>query len=396
MMEPSYQDAKDLQPVIQRWRRELHQIPEIGLKLPKTEAYVKEQLCKMGLTYREFPTHSGLVVDIGRPGQLTVAVRADMDALPIQEETGLDFASTNENMHACGHDAHTAMLLGLAQLLKKRESTLPGRVRLLFQPGEEFPGGAEPMVRDGVMDGVDYILALHVSDKGPFDCGDVAVNYRHCSAADDQLYLTIRGRGGHGAAPQKCVDPVTIAALVVNNLQYIISREMDPFQPSVLTIATLRAGKGATNIIPDSAEVIGTIRNVDLESRNYVLRRIREIVDHTVAMMRGEYDLEFRDPYPPVINDPKVVQHFLNAADRVMGPGHSHILERPEMGGEDAAFFFQKAPGCYFYLQCPAPCPCDGKIYPAHNAKFCIDDSKLYLGSALFLETALEILTQGR
>ena len=123
-MEPSYQDAKDLQPVIQRWRRELHQIPEIGLKLPKTEAYVKEQLCKMGLTYREFPTHSGLVVDIGRPGQLTVAVRADMDALPIQEETGLDFASTNENMHACGHDAHTAMLLGLAQLLKKRESTL--------------------------------------------------------------------------------------------------------------------------------------------------------------------------------------------------------------------------------------------------------------------------------
>lgn len=182
--------------------------------------------------------------------------------------------------------------------------------------------------------------------------------------------------------------------MVVNNLQYIISREMDPFQPSVLTIATLRAGKGANNVIPDSAEVIGTVRNIDKASRDYVIGRIREIVDHTVKMMRGEYELEFRYPYPPVINDPQVVERFLKAADRVMGPGHSHILERPEMGGEDAAFFFQKAPGCYFYLQCPAPCPVDGKIYPGHNSKFCIDDSKLYLGSALFLEVASDLLIQ--
>ena len=144
MMEPSYQDAKDLQPVIQRWRRELHQIPEIGLKLPKTEAYVKEQLCKMGLTYREFPTHSGLVVDIGRPGQLTVAVRADMDALPIQEETGLDFSSTNENMHACGHDAHTAMLLGLAQLLKTGRARFPAWCGCCFSPERSFRAARNP------------------------------------------------------------------------------------------------------------------------------------------------------------------------------------------------------------------------------------------------------------
>lgn len=394
MSESSRQAAAAIRQEIVRWRRELHRIPETGLILPQTAAYVKERLAEMGLAYLEFSTHSGITVDIGRSGGKLVAVRADMDALPIREETGLEFASTNGNMHACGHDAHTAILLGLAKLLKEREKDLPGMVRLLFQPGEEFPGGAEPMVRDSVMENVDYILALHVADKGPFANGDVAVNYRHCSASDEQLYLTIRGKGGHGAAPQKCVDPIAIASLVVNNLQYIISREMDPFQPSVITIATLRAGQGANNIIPDSAEVIGTVRNIDMTSRDYVLGRIREIVDHTVKMMRGDYELEFRYPYPPVINDPDVVQRFLKAADCVMGLGHSHILDRSEMGGEDAAFFFEKAPGCYFYLQCPAPCPSDGKIYPGHNAKFCIDDSQLYLGSAVFLELALDLLTQ--
>lgn len=388
------QAALSIREEIVRWRRDLHRIPETGLILPQTAAYVKACLNEMGLSYREYSDHSGLVVDIGRPGGKVVAVRADMDALPIREETGLDYASQNENMHACGHDAHTAILLGLAKLLKERESLLPGMVRLLFQPGEEFPGGAEPMVRDGAMDDprVDYILALHVSDKGPFLNGDIAVNLRHCSASDEQIYLTIHGKGGHGASPHRCVDPVAIAALVVNNLQYIISREMDPFQPAVVTIATLQAGQGANNIIPESAELIGTVRNIDLNARDYVIGRIREIVDHTVKAMRGEYELEFRYPYPPVINDPEVVRRLIKAADRVLGPDRAHILERPEMGGEDAAFFFAKAPGCYFYLQCPSPCPQDGKIYPGHNPKFCIDDSQLYLGTAVFLETVQELL----
>lgn len=388
-------EAQGISEDIVGWRRDLHKIPEIGLVLPQTIRYVKERLDEMGIAYRTYEGHSGITVDIGRNGGRAIAIRADMDGLPMREETGLPFSSENENMHACGHDAHTAILLGTAKILKAHEKMLPGLVRLIFQPGEEFPGGAEPMVKDGVLENpkMDYILALHVSNKGKnYINGDVAVCYENTSASDEQLYLTIKGKGGHGASPDLCVDPIAIATLVINNLQYIISREISPFNSSVITIATVRAGNGANNIIPDTAEVIGTVRNVDLKSRNYVVTRIREIVDHTVKAMRGDYDLEFKYPYPPLVNDRRVVERFLAVAERVLGTGHTHIMSRPEMGGEDAAFFFQKVQGCYFYLQCPMKSEIDGKTYGVHNSRFCLDETVLFLGAALFAETAFELL----
>lgn len=388
-------EAQALSDEIIKWRRDLHKIPEIGLDLPQTARYVKERLEEMGIAYRTYEGHSGITVDIGRGGKRAIAIRADMDGLPMREETGLPFTSTNDNMHACGHDAHTAILLGTAKILKSHEEMIPGLVRLIFQPGEEFPGGAEPMVKDGVLENpkIDYILALHVSNKGKnYMNGDVVVSYGNTSASDEQLYLTIKGKGGHGASPDLCVDPIAIATLVINNLQYIISREVSSFNSSVITIATVKAGNGANNIIPDTAEVIGTVRNVDLESRNYVITRIREIVDHTVKAMRGDYNLEFKYAYPPLVNDRRVVERFLGAADRVLGEGHTHILARPEMSGEDAAFFFQKVPGCYFYLQCPMKSEIDGKVYEVHNSRFCLDETVLSLGSALFAGTAFELL----
>ncbi|WP_294143827.1 M20 family metallopeptidase [uncultured Clostridium sp.] len=388
-------EAQEISEEIVGWRRDLHKIPEIGLVLPQTVRYVKERLEEMGIAYRTYEGHSGITVDIGRGGGRAIAIRADMDGLPMREETGLPFTSTNENMHACGHDAHTAILLGTAKMLKSHEEMIPGLVRLIFQPGEEFPGGAEPMVKDGVLENpkMDYILALHVSNKGnDYINGDVVVSYENTSASDEQLYLTIKGKGGHGASPDLCIDPIAIATLVINNLQYIISREVSPFNSSVLTIATVRAGNGANNIIPDTAEVIGTVRNVDLESRNYVITRIREIVDHTVKAMRGDYDLEFKYPYPPLVNDRRVVERFLDVAGRVLGEGHTHIMTRPEMGGEDAAFFFQKVPGCYFYLQCPMKSEIDGRAYGVHNSRFRLDETVLFLGAALFAETAFELL----
>lgn len=388
-------EAGTLSGEITEWRRELHRIPETGLILPQTFQYVKKCLGSMGIAYRTYEGHSGITADIGLGRGKVVAIRADMDGLPIREETGLEYASVNGNMHACGHDAHTAILLGTAKLLKAHEDRIPGTVRLIFQPGEEFPGGAEPMVEDGVLENphVDYILALHVSNKDDsYKNGEVVVSYGNTSASDEQLYLTIKGKGGHGASPDRCIDPIAIATLVINNLQYIISREISPFNSSVITIATLKAGYGANNIIPDTAEIIGTVRNVDLESRNYVITRIREIVNHTVKAMRGDYELEFKYPYPPLVNSREVVERFLGVADRVLGEGHYHIMPRPEMGGEDAAFFFQKAPGCYFYLQCPAKCPADGNVYGVHNSRFCLDESVLHLGAALFVETALELM----
>lgn len=391
----SLEAAQKISDKIVQWRRDLHRFPEIGMELPQTEAYVKKVLDELGIEYKTYPGHSGMTIDFGNGNGKTIVIRADMDGLPMPEETGLPYASLNENMHACGHDAHTAMLLGSAYILKAHEAEINGTIRLLFQPGEEFPGGAQVMVADGVLENphADYVLALHVSNRDDsFKNGDVAVNWEHTTAADDQLYLTIKGKGGHGSRPEKCIDPIAMATLVVNNLQYIVSREVSPFSSSVLTIATLRAGNGANNIIPDTAEIIGTVRNLDNEARNYVLKRISEIVEHTVKAMNGDYDLEFRYPYPAITNSREVVEEFVDAAKEILGEDRYHILKFPELGGEDAGFYFQRIPGCYFYLQCPQACPADGKVYGTHNTKFCLDDSVLYVGTAMFLETAKKLL----
>lgn len=392
----SLEEAQKISDKIVQWRRDLHRIPEIGMKLPKTEAYVKKVLDELNVKYKVYPGHSGMTLDFGNGNGKTVVVRADMDALPIVEETGLSYASTNENMHACGHDAHMAMLLGTVAVLKMNEQEINGTIRLLFQPGEEFPGGAQVMVQDGVLENphADYVLALHVANRDDtFKNGDVAVNWDYTTAADDQLYLTIQGKGGHGSRPEKCIDPIAMATLVVNNLQYIISREVSPFTSSVLTIATLRAGNGANNIIPDTAEVIGTVRNLNKETRDYVLTRIKEIVDHTVKAMNGDYILEFKYPYPAITNNKAVVKEFVDLAEEILGEERCHILQFPELGGEDAGCYFERVPGCYFYLQCPQACPADGKVYGTHNAKFCLDDSVLYIGTAMFLETTKKLLS---
>lgn len=392
----SLEEAQKISNKIVQWRRDLHKIPEIGMELPKTEAYLKKILEQLDIKYKSYSGHSGLTVDFGNGKGKTVVIRADMDALPIVEETGLPYASDNQNMHACGHDAHMAMLLGTATVLKMHEQEINGTVRLLFQPGEEFPGGAQVMVQDGVLENphADYVLALHVSNRDDsYKNGDVAVNWEHTTAADDQLYLTIYGKGGHGSRPDQCVDPVAIAALVVNNLQYIISREVSPYSSSVLTIATMRGGNGVNNIIPDTAEIIGTVRNLDKETRDFVLKRIEEIVEHTVKAMRGDYVLEFKYPYPAIKNNKVVVKEFVDAAEKILGKDRCHILQFPELGGEDAGYYFEKIPGCYFYLQCPQACPLDGKTYGAHNSKFCLDDSVLYVGTAMFLETTKKLLS---
>ena len=225
-----FHEARQLQEQLESWYRDLHQIPETGLILPKTAAYVKEVLTGLGLTYQEYPGHSGLTVKIGgRHGGKTVALRADMDALEIQEESGLPFASTNGKMHACGHDTHTSMLLGAAKLLKEHEDELAGTVKLIFQPGEEGPGGAEPMVKDGVIDDVDGIFALHIGNTlGGTGERTVDVTWAETTAADDQVIIEITGLGGHGSTPHKCVDPVVVAAQIINNQQYIVSPETDP------------------------------------------------------------------------------------------------------------------------------------------------------------------------
>lgn len=379
------------------WRRELHKIPETGLVLPQTAEFVKSKLTEMGIEYVTFENHSGIVAVIGKKSGKTVAIRADMDGLLVKEETELEYASQNDNMHACGHDAHTASLLGVAKVLNKHEDELNGQIKLLFQPAEEGPGGAFPMIEDGVLENpkVDYILAMHVGDLGAaFEnskLGDIVVNEKNMFASDEQINLVIKGKGGHGSAPDMTVDPIAISATIINSIQHIVSREVKPGKPTVITFSSIEGGRGAYNIIPDSIELRGTIRNIDLESRDFVFERIRGIVDGIVKGMRGEYELNFMDGYAPLINDKNVVESFVKSAKKLINKEEIHYMTGPMMGGEDAAFFFLKVPGCYFFLNTPSTNK-DGKFYPPHNSKFCIDDSVLYKGAALLTQGAIDLL----
>ncbi len=394
-MNAIFQQARDLSPQIINWRRELHKFPECGLVLPKTADYIKTQLDNLGITYQTYRNHSGITAVIGnKPGKV-VALRADIDGLRVAEQTGLPFSSENENMHACGHDAHAAILLGAAKMLKEREDTMEGQVKLIFQPGEEGPGGAYPMVQDGVLEDpkVDYMLALHVGNVGGnYKNGEIVVSMGNTFAADDQVRIVIKGKGGHGSTPEICIDPVAIAALAINNMQYIISREIKPSAAAVITLASVEAGRGTFNVIPDEAELRGTIRCATLELRSYIFKRIREILTGLGMSMRCEFELEFLDGYPPLINNKSVVQSFLTSARKMFAEDTIHMMEEGLMGGEDAAFFFERVPGCYFFLCNPQAHFEDGVTYFHHNSKFAIDDSVIYKGTALFVQAALDLL----
>jgi len=389
-------EAKKISPEIIAWRRELHKIPEIGLVLPQTAAFVKARLDEMGISYTTYERHSGIVALIGHKAGKTIALRADMDGLRINEESDFEYRSQNSYMHACGHDAHTAILLGTAKLLKQHEHELNGQVKLLFQPAEEGPGGALPMIEDGVLENpnVDAILALHVDRKKyatPCKNGDILVKYGNSSAADDQVDITIIGKSGHGSQPDLCVDPIAISTLVVTAIQYIISREISPFSPCVITFGTMTGGDGAENIIPNKVELHGTIRNQDLDTREFVFKRIEEVVKYITKAMRADYKVTFLNGYPPTKNDQSVVDSVLASAHKILPAEDVHISSEETMGGEDAGFFYQKVPGCFFRLYNPAPFA-DGEIYPAHSSRFVLDDSVLYRGTALFAQNVFDHL----
>ncbi|MHC1761307.1 MAG: M20 family metallopeptidase [Negativicutes bacterium] len=390
------EEAKNISNEIIAWRRELHKIPEIGLILPQTAAFVKARLDEMGISYTTFDRHSGMVALIGKTPGKTIALRADMDGLRINEESTFEYRSQNNYMHACGHDAHTAILLGTAKLLKKHEDELNGQVKLLFQPAEEGPGGALPMIEDGVLKNpkVDAILALHTDRKiydTPCKNGDVIVKYGNSSAADDQVDIEIIGKSGHGSQPDLCVDPIAISSLVIAAIQQIISREISPFSPCVISFGTMTGGQGAENIIPNTVVLHGTIRNQNLSTRDFVFKRIEEVVKYITKAMRADYSVTFLNGYPPTKNDKDMVDRFLASAHKILPPEDIRISAQESMGGEDAGFFYQKVPGCFFRLYSAAPFA-DGEVYPAHSSRFVLDDSVLYRGTALFLQNIFDHL----
>ena len=385
--------CQEIQEYVRKLRRRLHQVPETGLQLPRTAAFLQEELKALGIPFRACRNSSGIVAEIQGGSGKTVALRADMDGLPVQEETGLPWSSERPGcMHACGHDAHAAMLLGAARLLKEKQDTLQGTVRLLFQPGEETMNGAKSMIREGCMEGVDTVFGTHIGtllgDWIP--SGTLVAMPGGCLASTDCFRITIRGKGTHGSMPEKGVDPIRTAASVLLGLDGILSREVPASQAVVLTVGRIAAGE-TSNVIPETAVMEGSLRTLDAAVRSFVLARMEEVVNGLAAAARAEGTLEILESAPPVVNDAEMAALAARAAEKWLPP--EQVWSRPvtpSMVSEDFAWYLQEAPGAFLLLSAPHPDP--QKRAGHHNNRFDIDEEVLWEGAVVLAQAAEDFL----
>lgn len=394
------EQAAGLQDEIVAWRRSLHQNPEVGIHNPWTQDFICAELDKMGIPYRRDVGKNGCtgVVALieGKKGGKVFAIRADCDGLAVEEELDLPYASKNGNMHACGHDAHTAVALGAAKLIKNNADKLEGSVKIIFQPGEEGnpeggPGGAKRMVDDGALENpqVDALVGLHIGMLGKAKMGDILFRRGSLMACMDRFDITVRGVGSHGSAPQFSVDPIMIASQIVSTLQTIISREVAPLTPAVISFGSIHAGR-AFNIIPEECSLTGTIRALDNETRRYLADRIGAVAKSVAEGMRGSVDYNFSwDGPPPVVNDAQTAEEFRAVAEELF-PGDVIEMPEPVMGGEDIAFFLGEVPGVFFFM---STCDQERHKYYHHNSKFEIDESPLWRGAAVMGAMAFQWLS---
>jgi len=397
--EQAKEQSIEIQEKLVEWRRYLHKIPETGVDTPETEAYICSQLDEMGIQYRKGVGEHGIVALIeGKKKGNVFGIRADIDGLPIKEETGLPFASTNGNMHACGHDAHAAMGLGTALILSQNADELEGTVKIIFQPGEEGckegPGGAKRMIDDDALEDpkVDAIVGLHTGciwDEGTIP-GELAVRYGSAMACMDRFEIVIKGKGSHGAYPHGSIDPISIGSRIVTELQTIVSREITPLEPGVVTIGEFHAGT-AFNIIPGECRLMGTVRALNQKNREFIARRIEEIASRVARSMRGSIEFKYGwEGPPPLVNNDEMTASIESVAIGVLGKDKVKQIQKPSMGGEDFAFFLEQVPGTFVFL--PGCNSEKGQVYPHHNSKFDIDEDVLWIGPAVFSAMAVEWL----
>ena len=388
-----WKQCESLQATIVDLRRRLHQIPEVGTDLPKTQALICETLESWGIPYEKSPLDSAVFGEIrgGKPGQ-TILLRADVDALPIQEETCLPYASQHDGkMHACGHDAHGAMLLGALKVLQANREQLCGNVRFVFQTAEEAINGASIAIKAGVMEGVDAVFGCHIGNLlgTEYPAGTVAIMPGCVMASSDGIRLYIQGKGCHGSTPDKGVDPIVIAAHTIINLEELKAREIPAPEPTSLTMGYIKGGE-AVNIIPDTVELGGTLRAHDPANRRFVLQRVKEVAEGTAAMFRGSCRVAFSDGAKVVQNDPALAAVVTAAAEKVVGRDFICSNFEPCMGSEDFSEYQAIKPGVFWFL-------CSGSEdprtqVPHHNPKFDIDESVLWKGSAVFVSLASDYL----
>lgn len=369
-------------------RRYFHTYPEVSGQEFNTQQKIMEELAVLGLA-SHVAAKTGVVADIigALPGK-TVAVRADIDALPLQDECEQPYRSQNHGVcHACGHDGHIAMLLGVAKVLCAVRERLAGTIRLLFQPSEEtFDGGASDLIAEGELDGVETIIGAHLWQSYPV--GTIGISYGRMMASPDEFTITIQGHGGHASMPHQTIDPIVVGAEIILALNTIISRNIDPIEPALLSVGCFKAGD-VYNIIPDTAVMKGTVRSFEEQVRQQIFANIERKVDGICAAAGASYSIDKQFGYSPVINDPSVTAVIAEAACEAQGPGN--VLEiKPVMGGEDFSYYQQKIPGAFLFVG--SGNSDKGIIYPNHHPKFDIDEQALGYGVEVLVRTALKLL----
>lgn len=377
-------EIRALQSKLVRWRRSLHQKPELGFQEVLTSQFVDEKLTAWGIEHQTQIAKTGIVATIpgNSPGPV-LAIRADMDALPIQEQNEVAYKSQHKGiMHACGHDGHTAIALGTAYYLSQHRQDFSGTVKIIFQPAEEGPGGAKPMIEAGVLKNpdVDGIIGLHLWNNLPL--GTIGVRQGALMAAVELFRCTIQGKGGHGAMPDQTVDAIVVTAQIINALQTIVARNINPIDSAVVTVGELHAGS-AMNVIADSAKISGTVRYFNPQYEGYIGQRLEEIIAGVCQSHGASYELDYWQLYPALINHHQMTELVRSVATDVVETPAGVVPECQTMGGEDMSFFLQQVPGCYFFLG--SANPEKGLAYPHHHPRFDFDESVLSMGVEMFV-----------
>ena len=369
-------------------RRDIHKYPELGFDVHRTSELVAEHLKDLGFDVVTGIGKTGVVGDLkGNKGGPTIGLRADMDALPIQETGDIPYCSVNDGiMHACGHDGHTAMLLGAATVLEQFQEQLKGNIRFIFQPAEEGGGGARYMIEDGCLDTVDEIYGIHLWNYQKY--GEVGVKDGPTMAAADEFAITIKGVGGHGATPQGTVDAVLVSAHLVTALQSIVSRNTNPLESTVVTVGQISGGQNF-NVIADKVVLKGTTRAYTEDNRQMIKWRMEEIINGISRTFGADIKFTYMDGYPPTINNEIAYEKLKFSAEKVVGNGCG--LPYLSMGGEDFSYYVQKIPGCFFFVG-SAPTDREFLTVPHHCSHFDIDENALLVGSSIFVQLVEDLL----
>lgn len=375
-------------PELVRWRRHIHSHPELSWEEVETTQYIIDELAKMGITSIERPLDTGLVATIENGAGKTIALRADIDALPISEQNNCEYKSQKEGvMHACGHDVHTTCLLGASKYLVENKDKWSGTIKLIFQPSEEKqPSGAEALINKGVLKSVESIIGLHVTPE--LEVGKLGFRAGPFMASADEVYMTVIGKGGHGASPHLCIDPIVLSAHIILALQNLVSRYADPKTPTVLTFGDIH-GFGATNIIPEKVELKGTLRTFDEKWRKEIQQKIKDIAQGIARSFGGDCLVDIPEGVPFVYNDEVLTERISKVAEKLVGS--ENAVEMPiRMGAEDFSFYGHHCAASFFRLGTGNASK--GTTISVHNPKFDIDEDALVIGSSAMAEMAMELV----